>query len=394
MKKNKISPNVWYLSWVSFLNDLSSEMIMPILPLFIASLGGGGFAIGLIGGLRAGLSSIFKILSGYWTDKTGKRKSFVFAGYLNSAVFKLFIGLSTIWQHVLVFTGLERVGKGLRTAPRDAIIADSTDTNRGRSFGLHRTFDTMGAVLGAFFALFLYWLIHLDFRTIIIVAAVISFFSLFPLYFVKAKANKPQQISFVLTFKNLPSQVKTLIFISAIFYLANFSYMFFILKSKDFFATIYSLRVANVLPIVLYILSNLIYASFSYPFGVLADKIGRRRVLAFGYLLFSLLALGFAYFEGLIAYSLLFSTYGFVNAIIDANQRAYVSDLSPKNLRASALGAFHAVVGVTSIIEGIIIGVIWQWISPFWAFIYGGLVTGIAGILFFVLKEKLNSENY
>ncbi|MCF7916640.1 MAG: MFS transporter [Candidatus Omnitrophica bacterium] len=394
MKKNKISPNVWHLSWVSFLNDLSSEMIMPILPLFIASLGGGGFAIGLIGGLRAGLSSIFKILSGYWADKTGKRKSFVFAGYLNSAVFKLFIGLATIWQHVLVFTGLERIGKGLRTAPRDAIIADSSEINRGRSFGLHRTFDTMGAVLGAFLALFLYWLIHLDFRTIIIVAAVISFFSLVPLHFVKSKAKKPQQISFALTFKNLPTQVKTLIFISAIFYLANFSYMFFILKSKDFFATIYSLRVANVLPIVLYILSNLIYASFSYPFGVLADKIGRRRVLACGYLLFSLLALGFAYFEGLIAYSLLFSVYGFVNAIIDANQRAYVSDLSPKNLRASALGAFHAVVGVMSIIEGIIIGVIWQWISPFWAFIYGGLVTGVAGILFFVLKNKLNLKNY
>ncbi|MCF7917012.1 MAG: MFS transporter, partial [Candidatus Omnitrophica bacterium] len=266
------------------------------------------------------------------------------------------------------------------------------EINRGRSFGLHRTFDTMGAVLGAFLALFLYWLIHLDFRTIIIVAAVISFFSLVPLYFVKAKAKKPQQISFALTFKNLPTQVKTLIFISAIFYLANFSYMFFILKSKDFFATIYSLRVANVLPIVLYILSNLIYASFSYPFGVLADKIGRRRVLAFGYLLFSLLALGFAFFEGLLAYSLLFSVYGFVNAIIDANQRAYVSDLSPKNLRASALGAFHAVVGITSIIEGIIIGVIWQWISPFWAFIYGGLVTGIAGILFFVFKGKLEPQ--
>jgi MFS family permease len=367
-------------------------MIMPILPLFIASLGGGGLAIGLIGGFRAGLSSILKMLSGYFSDKSGRRKNFVFSGYLTSAVFKMFIGLSTVWQHVLVSTSLERLGKGLRTAPRDAIIADSSDSYRGRSFGLHRTFDTLGAVLGALLALLLYWFLGLDFRTIIIFAAFISFFSLIPLCFVKAKKKKPRETSFLLTFKNLPRRVKIVIFISSLFYLANFSYMFFILKSKDFFMTIYSGRVANMLPILLYILSNFIYAAFSYSFGVLADRWGRRRVLAAGYLLFALLALGFAFFQGLLAYSGLFAVYGLVNAIIDANQRAYVSDLSPLHSRGSALGIFHASIGVASIIEGVVIGIIWQWISPFWAFIYAGLITALAGSLFFILGGELEPE--
>ena len=127
-----ISINIILLGIVSFLNDASSEMIIPILPLFIASLGGTGLIIGLIGGIRDSLPSLLKVVCGYWSDKTGKRKIFVFSGYLTSALFKLFLSFSTIWHHVLVFGGLERVGKGVRTAPRDAIIADSMPEKRGK----------------------------------------------------------------------------------------------------------------------------------------------------------------------------------------------------------------------------------------------------------------------
>ena len=139
-----INANILLLGIVSFLNDLSSEMIMPILPMFVTALGGTGLIVGLIGGLRDSVSSILKVFAGYWSDKSGKRKIFISSGYLTSALFKLFLAFSKIWQHVLAFATLERIGKGLRTAPRDAIIADSMPEKRGRGFGFHRAMDTSG----------------------------------------------------------------------------------------------------------------------------------------------------------------------------------------------------------------------------------------------------------
>lgn len=176
--------NILLLGFVSFFNDLSSEMIMPILPMFIKSLGGAGLIIGLIGGLRDSVSSILKVLCGYWSDRTGKRKIFVSSGYLTSSVFKLFLAFSKSWQHVLIFAGLERTGKGLRTAPRDAIIADSMPEEKGKGFGIHRALDTSGAILGSIIVFLLFWFKGFDFKSIILFAAIISFISLIPLYFV------------------------------------------------------------------------------------------------------------------------------------------------------------------------------------------------------------------
>ena len=151
--KNKyfsgVSINVILLGVVSFLNDISSEMIMPILPMFLTALGGTGIVIGLVGGLMESISSILKVISGYLSDKIGKRKIFISFGYFTSAICKLFLAFSKIWQQVLIFSSLERTGKGLRTAPRDAILADSMPKERGRGFGIHRAMDTSGAVLGS-----------------------------------------------------------------------------------------------------------------------------------------------------------------------------------------------------------------------------------------------------
>ena len=145
----KFSSNILLLGIVSFINDLSSEMIMPILPMFITSLGGSSIIVGFIGGLRDSISSILKVFAGHWSDKSGRRKIFVSSGYLTSAFFKLLLSFSRIWLHVLFFASLERIGKGLRTAPRDAIIADSMPEQRGKGFGIHRAMDTSGAVLGS-----------------------------------------------------------------------------------------------------------------------------------------------------------------------------------------------------------------------------------------------------
>ncbi len=379
IKKSKINSNIIFLGLVSFLNDFSSEMIIPILPLFIKASGGTGLIVGLIGGLRDSISSILKILGGVFSDKLGKRKVFVFSGYLISAIFKLFLSFSAIWQEILIFSALERVGKGIRTAPRDAIIADSLPKERGKGFGIHRAMDTLGAIGGSISVFVLFWFLGFNFNSIILIAAIFSFLSLIPLCFVKERKKKAQNINLKIGFKNLPKSLKLFILTSTIFALANFSYMFFILKAQRLFTGKLSIGT----PILLYLLFNIFYALLAVPFGKLSDKIGRKKVLIFGYLLFSLTCIGFALFNCLTAFVILFAIYGVVYAILDGNQRAFVSDLSPNELKATALGTFHTSTGLMNLPASLIAGFLWQ-ITPTLSFFYGATIS-LASVIFFII---------
>ena len=384
--KNKylkeIGANIFLLGIVSFLNDLSSEMIMPILPMFITALGGAGLVVGLIGGLRDSISSILKVFAGYWSDKSGKRKIFVFSGYLTSALFKLFLAFSKIWQHVLIFAGLERIGKGLRTAARDAIIADSMPKEKGKGFGIHRAMDTSGAIGGSIIVFLLIWFFGYNFKSIILIAAILALLSLIPLYFVKERKREPQDINLKIGLKNLSRPLRLFILVSGIFSLANFSYMFFILRAQELFMGKLSVGV----PILLYILFNTFYAVLAVPFGELSDKIGRKKVIVFGYLLFSLTSLGFAFFNSLTPFIVLFALYGIVYAMVDGNQRAYVSDLSSEELRATALGTFHTATGLMALPASLIAGFLWQ-INSSMPFIYSATVSIISIVLFIVCRN-------
>ena len=378
-----IGANIILLGTVSFLNDLSSEMIMPILPMFVKALGGTGLAVGLVGGFRDSISSILKVFCGYWSDVTGKRKIFVSSGYLTSAFFKLSLALSKTCQHVVIFAALERVGKGLRTAARDAIIAESMTTERGKGFGIHRALDTSGAILGSAVVFVLFWFFGLSFELIILIAGVIAFVSLIPLNFVKEGKREPQEVTLKLGLKNLSKSLKLFILISGVFALGNFSYMFFIIRAQQAFTDKLSIAV----PILLYVLFNIFYAAFAIPLGTLSDKIGRAKVIIFGYLLFSLTSLGFAFLSSLPAFIVLFALYGVSYAAVDGNQRAYVSDLSSKHFKATALGMFHTATGLMALPASLIAGLLWQNIAPNITFIYGGVVGLISVFLFIAFRS-------
>ena len=382
-----ISTNVLLLGIVSFLNDLSSEMIMPILPMFITSLGGTGLTVGLVGGFRDSISSILKVLAGYWSDRTGKRKIFVSSGYLTSAIFKLALAFSKTCQHTVALASMERVGKGLRTAARDAIIAESMETERGKGFGIHRAFDTSGAILGTVIVFLLFWFSDFGFKSIILAAGVIAFVSLIPLHFVKERKREPQHTTLKVGLKNLPKPLKLFILVSSIFALGNFSYMFFIIRAQQFFTGKLSIAV----PILLYILFNIFYAIFAIPLGALSDRIGREKVIVLGYLLFSLTSLGFAFFTSLPAFIILFALYGITHAAIDGNQRAFVADLSSQQLKATALGIFHTAIGLMALPASLIAGFLWHNVTENLTFIYGSLLSFISGFLFIIFSNCFRS---
>jgi len=392
MPDTKTSRNIVLLGIVSLLNDISSEIIQPILPLFIASLGGGALAVGLIGGISDGIPSILQVFAGFWSDRKGRRKPVVMIGYALSAFGKLLLSLSASWQQVFVLRILERSGKGIRSAPRDAMISESAEkSKRGRGFGLHRAMDSSGAVIGSV-AAYLLWKGGLDFSRIFLIAGLLALVALIPFIKVRethsrrkddanpAAARADESLS--LNLSSLSPELRHFMAIASLFALGNFSYMFFILRAQQLFTG----SMATAAPLLLYVLFNFVYAALSIPMGIWSDRVGRKKVLGIGYALFSVTALGFSAITSLEGMIILFGLYGLVYAIIDASQSAFVSDLSRSSLRGTSLGLYYSVVGVAAIISGLVAGELWSWLGSGSIFLFGSASSIFAAIALWRMK--------
>jgi len=378
----KTSNNILLLGFVSLLNDISSEIIQPVLPLFIASLGGGGLAVGLIGGISDGLPSLLKILAGCLSDRLGRRKALVVAGYALSAAGKLFLPVANTWQQVFLLKTLERSGKGVRSAPRDVMISESAlEGQRGRGFGLHRSMDSTGAVIGSILA-YLLWQGGMSYSSIFMVAGVLSVLALLPFYRITESFKAPDcEIRLKLT--DISPKLRRFLLIACLFALGNFSYMFFILRAQGLFSG----ALAVAAPLLLYALFNLVYAVLAMPIGIWSDRVGRKKVLAMGYALFALTALGFAFVSNLAGLIILFALYGLVYALVDGSERAYVSDLSPGSLRGSSLGIYYGATGVAAILSSLVAGALWTWWGVQATFICGSGAAALAAVALLGMKR-------
>ena len=389
-------PNVFFLGLVSLLTDISSEMIFTLVPLVVVNLlGGGALAVGFIGGATDCFDAFFRVFSGRISDKLGKRKILAVLGYGFSTIAKPFMLLSTAWGAVLGVRLADRLGKGVRSSPRDALIADSvTAETRGRNFGFHRAMDTAGAMLGLILAAIIIYtkqgealdLTKDAYRWLVIVGiipAVISVILLITLVKEKARVKKNGDEAAAAGSKTpFSRQFKLFLFIMAIFTLGNSSDFFVILRAQD-------LNVTAVNITIMLVIFNLTYVLVSVPAGMLSDKMGRRKIIGIGWAIYALSYLGFAVSNTVWHMWLLFALYGIYYGIVEGAAKAYVADLVPAERRGTAYGYFNGLVGMFILPASVLAGWLWEVISPAIPFYLGAALAAVAGIsMMIVLKEK------
>ncbi len=383
--------NVWAVSATSFFMDISSEMVINLLPLFLANvLGVKTSIIGVIEGLAETTASLLKIFSGWLSDKLCARKWLAVSGYALSAIVKPLFYFAMTWELVASARWADRVGKGIRTAPRDALVADSIDASqRGLAFGVARAGDTAGALLGILIALGVVWfaqagaveLGEATFRTIVLLSIVPAFLAVLALAFlardvpVTREGEMPR-----FAFKALGKPFMTLMLIVCIFELGNSSDAFLVLRAQNL-----GMNVVGVLAMLA--VFNLVYSVLSAPAGALSDRIERSKIIIGGWLMYAVVYLGFALADSAWQVFVLYALYGVYYGVAYGTTKALVADLVPEDLRGTAYGTYNAVLSIISFPASVIAGVLWQGVgawegfgaaAPFW---FGAMMALLGALL-------------
>jgi MFS family permease len=387
--------NVWVLTATSFLTDISSEMIVYLIPLFLANvLKTGTAVIGLIEGIAETTASLMKIYSGALSDRLGKRKWLTVAGYGLSTIAKPFLYFAETWHWVLGVRFSDRLGKGIRTAPRDALVADSiNDKQRGLAFGFHRAGDSAGAFLGLGAAAVIVWLTQAGaadltrrtFQIAVLVSILPAALAVLVLALGARDVGEERKSKFpALSLKGMDNRFKLFMLVLVLFTLGNSSDAFIILRGQE--------RGLDVLQVMLMLMTfNLIYALLSGPLGALSDKIGRRKLIIGGWIGYGLVYLGFALSHTGWQIWTLFGLYGIYYAASEGVGKALIADLVTPERRGTAYGLYNAAVGLTAFPASLIAGVLWQGLGSWTGFgasapfFFGAVMALLAGLLFWKL---------
>lgn len=380
-----LSRNTFLLAWSSLFADISTEMLYPILPIFLTQvLRASGSVVGLVDGVAQAAQNIVQGFSGALSDRLQRRKSIALAGYLMAAVSKPLMGLSATWPALFAARAVDRVGAGIRSAPRDALIAASvSDVDRGKAFGLEGLGDNLGAFLGPLVALALLYAVHVRLRTVFYLAVIPGLLALVMVTLVtERKTSMTAKSRLDLRVRSFPRQYWTYLLAIALFGIGNSSNAFLLLRTRDIGASLAT-------TILIYAAFNLIAALVSYPAGSLSDRWGRKHLLLAAFVVFLGAYLGFALTRSVLLIGVFFALYGLYEGIFRAVGKSFAADLVPAGLRASGIGWFSTTVGLMQLLASVVAGMLWDKVGHAAVFWYGAAfaLVGIAGLATLVPRK-------
>lgn len=387
-KKNKDFQNIVFLGLVSCFADISSEMVYPIIPLYLtAILGATPALVGVIEGIAESIASLLKVFSGYISDRFQKKKALAFTGYATGVLYKLALVFAGSWVGILTARVIDRFGKGIRTAPRDVMVAESADkASMGKSFGVHKMLDMAGSAVGILLAFILLTTMgEGSYKTIFIISIIPVLIALFMFVFIKEKREKREVVErehFWKNIKSLDHQLKLYLAVTFLFTLGNSSNSFLLLRAYD-------VGFSSSTAILLYFIYNVTASILAVPCGKLSDTVGRKKLLVAGYLTFSVVYLGFAVCTNKLLMIAIFVIYGIYTAMTAGVERAFISEISPKELKGTMLGLHSTLAGIALLPASVIAGLLWDKVGAYAPFIYGGVMSLVAAVILMVgLKQR------
>lgn len=387
--KNRIlglDRNIFFVGLTSFFTDTTTKMIYAIMPMFLLTLGATKTELSLIEGVAESTASIIKALSGWWSDKIRKNKPFMVIGYAFTAILSPMFSIVSSPLQVLGIRFAERFGKGIRTAPRDSLIASSAEGGKGKSFGFHKAMDNSGAIIGPLLATAVLFVFPQDYRKVFLFAVIPGIFGMACLiFFVKEAHDAKAEPLGKITFKDFSFKYYALLAIIFVFTLGNSTDALLLVKAGD-------IGIADTYIPIIYLIFNSVSVLFAVPAGILSDRIGRERLIIFGYLLYAAIYFGFGRTNSQMVVVMLFALYGLYSATTDGIQKALVSDLVDKNKRGTGIGIYNCLVGMTLLPASLIAGVLYDQVNNRAPFYFGSVMALLAGILmvFFYHTNKTN----
>jgi len=395
--------NIFFLGLISFFTDLSTEMVYPLIPLYlVGAFGATHVLVGIIEGIAESMASLLKIYSGYLTDKFKKKKIIAFWGYAAGLVYKIALLFAGSWIGILGARVIDRFGKGIRTSPRDVLVSESADKNNmGKAFGLHKALDMLGAGLG----ILVIYLIMLNanrrgeadynYKFFFAISVIPAILGLLMFLFVREKKqhetdaaqtrSKKSNISFWKNIKEIDGQLKLYLLVVFIFTLGNSSKAFIILKAND-------AGFSELNAILLFFIYHAVAAALSIPLGKLSDKIGRKNLLVPGYIIFALCYFGFAFASSKTAMIACFVLYGIYTAMIAGVERAFVAEIAPGEIKGTMLALHSTVAGIALLPASVIAGVLWSAYGSAYPFVSGACLSLLASILLLIFMKGRKKE--